>query len=400
MPRTEPLPERLRGRKNVVVVGGGVAALEAMLALRALAGERLAIQLVAPERHFFYRPLAVAEPFGLGAVPRFPLDELARDAASEYVPGAVAEVDPDERVVVVEHGPELRYDALLVASGTRAEEAVGGALTFRGPADTERFAETLREAAAGAADRLVFAIPSGATWHLPLYELALQSEEWLRERAASPVSITIVTPEDRPLEAFGPDPSDAVARLLEERGIVLRTGEHPAAFADGLLTVFPRASIAASRVIALPRLHGNAPAGIPADPRGFVPVDGHCRVRSFVDVYAAGDVTTIPVKQGGLAAQQADAAAESIAADFDLAVRGASFRPVLRGLLLTGGRPRYLRRDVGAATSAVDLDPLWWPPAKVVGRHLAPYLARRAGVSLEAPARGDVIPIEIAVGGG
>ena len=55
MPRTEPLPERLRGRKNVVVVGGGVAALEAMLALRALAGERLAIQLVAPERHFFYR---------------------------------------------------------------------------------------------------------------------------------------------------------------------------------------------------------------------------------------------------------------------------------------------------------------------------------------------------------
>jgi sulfide:quinone oxidoreductase len=257
----------------------------------------------------------------------------------------------------------------------------------------------LDEAEAGAADDLVFAVPSGVTWQLPLYELALEAAVWLDARGAGNVRLTFVTPEDHPLATFGEAASEAVTRLLDERGIGLRTGTHPATFADGVLTVLPRASIRASHVLALPRLEGNAPGGVPADPRGYVAVDDLCRVRGLTDVYAAGDVTSIPVKQGGLAAQQADVAAEAIAASFGLAKRPAPFRPVLRGLLLTGRTPTYLRTDFGAGSTAVGVDPLWWPPAKIVGRHLAPYLARRVGVSLEAPARGDVIPVEVAVGG-
>ena len=51
-------------RMRVLIAGGGVAALEAMLALRALAADRVSVVLVAPDREFVYRPLAVAEPFG------------------------------------------------------------------------------------------------------------------------------------------------------------------------------------------------------------------------------------------------------------------------------------------------------------------------------------------------
>src|SRR4051812_33266577 len=58
MARTAPEAERLR----VVVLGGGVAGLEVVLALRALAEERVALDVLAPEPHFWYRPLAVAEP--------------------------------------------------------------------------------------------------------------------------------------------------------------------------------------------------------------------------------------------------------------------------------------------------------------------------------------------------
>ena len=65
---------------NVLIAGGGVAALEAALALRALAEERVRVELLAPEHHFFYRPLAVAEPFELGRVERFDLAELAAEA--------------------------------------------------------------------------------------------------------------------------------------------------------------------------------------------------------------------------------------------------------------------------------------------------------------------------------
>jgi sulfide:quinone oxidoreductase len=110
-------------------------------------------------------------------------------------------------------------------------------------------------------------------------------------------------------------------------------------------------------------------------------------------VFAAGDVTQFPVKQGGLAAQQADCAAASIAALAGADIEPEPFRPVLRGALLTEWAPRYLRASYGEATGTVARSILWWPPAKVAGRHLAPYLASRAGyrdsgdtlADLEAP---------------
>src|SRR4051812_42839041 len=51
---------------DVVIVGGGVAGLEALLGLRAMAEDRVQLTLVAPEPDFSYRPLAVAEPFAMG----------------------------------------------------------------------------------------------------------------------------------------------------------------------------------------------------------------------------------------------------------------------------------------------------------------------------------------------
>jgi sulfide:quinone oxidoreductase len=86
------------------------------------------------------------------------------------------------------------------------------------------------------------------------------------------------------------------------------------------------------------------------------------------------------VKQGGLACQQADAAAESIAAQAGVSIEPSPFKPVLRGKLLTGSKPLYLRNDIsgtaGDDSTSSGLT-LWWPPGKVAGAYLAPYLAMR-----------------------
>ena len=58
-------PPALRRRRRIAICGGGVAAIEALLGLRALLGLAPHVDLVAPNRHFVYEPLAVAEPFGL-----------------------------------------------------------------------------------------------------------------------------------------------------------------------------------------------------------------------------------------------------------------------------------------------------------------------------------------------
>jgi sulfide:quinone oxidoreductase len=189
------------------------------------------------------------------------------------------------------------------------------------------------------------------------------------------------------LAVFGRAASQAVARLLAERGIGLAAGAYPRAVEHGWLRCAPGGRIAAVRVVALPRLRGPAIAGCPGARNDFIATDLHGRVEGLDDVYAAGDATTFPLKQGGIAAQQADAAAEHIAARAGAPVEPRPFRPVLRGLLLTGAVPKFLRTELVGPTAGANVEeqPLWWPPSKIAGRYLAPFLAAHAGLAIVAP---------------
>jgi sulfide:quinone oxidoreductase len=387
----------MAARTKVVIVGGGVAALEGTLALRALAPEATDIELVAPERDFTYRPMLVAEPFGHGSVRTFPLRRLATAAGARVREAVVTGIDAEDRSVRASSSDTISYDELLLAPGAVPVTAVPGALCFRGPTEAGALERVMADAERGTLDRIVFAVPAGAAWALPLYELALLARARLVDEGSSGVSIAVVTGEHSPLQLFGATASDAVAELLEARGIELYTEATPLGFQDGVLTTAPNRDIEADVAVALPRLEGPRLDGIHHDPHGFIPTDEHGQVAGEVDVWAAGDATTFPLKQGGIAAQQADAAAESIAARAGAAVDPEPFRPVLRGLLLTGMVPRFLRAEPGTPASAVDTEPLWWPPAKIVGRHLAPFLAKHLGLSELLPdaARGDAIPVEV-----
>ncbi len=381
---------------RVVVAGAGVAALEAALALRELAEDRVTVELVAPEEDFTYRPLAVAEPFRVGEARRFPLRALVEEAGAKLRQAAIQSIEPERHVAVTSDGAELGYDALLLALGARPRKAIPGALTFRGPEDGQALVRLLTEAEDGRIRTIAFAIPSGVTWPLPLYELALLTDVYLADAGVGGGSLQVVTPEDRPLGLFGPAASDAVRELLDIRGIKLSTRMTAISAEEGTLRVAPGGRIDADRVVALPQLEGPRLPGTPFDGHGFVPTDPHGRVLGLEDVWAAGDLTAFSVKQGGLAAQQADAAAESIAAQAGAEIDPAPFKPVLRGLLLTGLVPRFLRGGPGVA-SAIDTEPLWWPPAKIVGRHVAPFLAAHMGLSTEPPsvAREGAVEVEV-----
>jgi sulfide:quinone oxidoreductase len=390
------LVRRMTAKRHVLIAGGGVAALEAMLALRQLAPELVDVELVAPEPRFWYRPLAVAEPFGLGDVRSFDLAAIAARADAIFTPGAITGVDADAHVALTEPGGNFEYDSLLLACGALPRAAIPGALTFRGPADTQLIADLVAKVEAGEVHRVVVAVPLGAVWSLPAYELALMLATHAEARRTHDVRIALVTPEDDPLLLFGEHASQTLRTLLDEHEIALHTGYHATIVRDGALHLLPARTIDADAVIALPSLLGIRLDGVPQTRDGFVLVDEHGRVRGLEDVYAAGDITRFPVKQGGIASQQALAAAEAIAAAAGATIEPTPFRPILRGLLLTGGEARYLRRDVasgGLGTATVE--PLWWPPTKVVGRYLSPFLAELAGDREGEPPRGDdVVSVE------
>ncbi len=386
------------GGLRTLIAGGGVAGLEALLALRAFAGDLVDLELLAPEPAFWYRALAVAEPFDAGSTHHFELGYIAESVSARFTLGGLASVDPIAHVARTNHGTEITYDALVLACGAIPRPALTDALTFRGPADSDAFRRLLGEARNGLVRSIAFTLPSLGVWPLPLYELALLTAHEL-ERRGTLVDISLVTPEPSPLSLFGATASAAVREMLGDRGISLYTHSSPTRHRDGILEFVPDGAVAAERVVALPRLEGLRVLGIPQDEDGFVSIDSTGRVLDLEDVYAAGDITDYPVKQGGIATQQADAVAAAIATRAGAAVPPHRFEPVLRGLLLTGDVPRYLRSELGGGagdTGTITNEPLWWPPGKIVGRHLAPFLAEHGGFELlPPPERDGAVEIEI-----
>ena len=380
----------MRASTRVAICGGGVAAVEALLALREILPMRPHIDLIAPNRKFIYQPMAVAEPFGLARTQLFDIAEIAEEFGAELHVGSLAQVNSSDRCVVLASGTPLPYDAVIVAVGAQRRTWLKGAMSFGGADDVGAFAGLLERLEQGSVARLAFASPPGLSWTLPLYELALLTASRLAERAVTGVDLTIITPEADPLVIFGPAASRMLRGELADRGIRVRVGATVEKFISGRLELSSGEAIDVDEVVALPRLEGPRVKGMPADGDGFILVDDYCRVDGLEDVCAAGDGTAFPIKQGGIATQQADVAAESVAARLGAPLRPSVFEPLLRGMLLTGVAPIYLRASVGATapkTGEVLAGPLWWPPTKIAGRYLGPYLAR--------PSRfGHSIPLE------
>jgi sulfide:quinone oxidoreductase len=351
---------------RVLVAGAGVAAVECVLALRELAGSAVEVEQLAPAAELVYRPASVTTPFGADAAPRIDLAGLGIMQRHD----ALAEVSAATHEVLTRDGERISYDRLVVATGAHSREAVSGAVTFRGPLSAGAMERVVARAAADPELRVAFAAPAGATWPLPLYELALLSAAALRERGVAEPDLTVVTAEDRPLAALGSEAADAVIAALDGAGIDVITGAAAEAAVEGALRLGDGRVVGADVVVALPVVVGPRIPGLPHDADGFLETDEHGRVRGCDDVFAAGDATAFPIKHGSLAAAQADAIAATIAGVAD----PAPFRPVLQGLLLTGADPLYVRAELGVSAT-VTTEPLWSPPAKIVGRYITPFLA-------------------------
>jgi sulfide:quinone oxidoreductase len=364
---------------RIVIAGGGVAALEATIALRALAGEVPAITMIAPNAEFVYQPLSVGEPFAMGSAPRLPLARFAEDLDVDWRQAGVSNVNTT-RAVNLDDGSFVVYDRLIVAMGAPRAAVYEHATTFRGDDDAHSVHGLVKDLEMGLVKRVIFAVPAGVAWTLPIYELALMTARRAYEMQVD-VELVVITPEDRPLNVFGAKAASEVEQRLVDAGLRLITSATAEIPSRGHVVVQPSGeTLEAERVIALPISQGPQLPGLPMDSGGFIPIDSHARVVDMADVYAAGDGTNFPLKQGGIACQQADAAAEHIAASLGAAIEPQPFRPVLRGQLLTGDKPVFMRHDVegdGAAEENVGPHPLWWPATKVAGRYLAAYLAEQ-----------------------
>jgi sulfide:quinone oxidoreductase len=375
MPEEGAHAERFR----VVIAGGGVAALEAALALNALAGELVQVTIVAPHREFVYRPLLVREPFSPEVVATYSLEAIAQRAGAELLEDSFKWLDPRRRRLHTARGRTLEYDAVLLAMGARTHPRFRNVVTLDSTNVREQLAGFVRSIDAGKLGTVAFVVPSLPIWSLPAYELALMTAHRARDRGHD-LGVLLVTPEDSPLAALGVNASAEVAELLAESGITTITSASCQIREPGRIDLYPlRSSIAVDQIISLPELYAPSLPGVPTSAeRGFVTIDAHGSVHGLPCVYAAGDITDTPVKHGGLSADQADIAAQAIAALAGAPLEPRPLRPALHVMLLGAARPLFIRSQM-LGEHGVDLelsnDPLWQPVQKLHSEYLGPVLA-------------------------
>ena len=115
---------------RVLIAGGGVAALEALSGLHALAGDRVDTTLLAPVESFRYRPMSNAVPFTFHAQRTRPLAEVADDLGARFVQDALVQVDGARGRVLTRDGDLLPYDALLISVGAQPRHSHAPGLTW------------------------------------------------------------------------------------------------------------------------------------------------------------------------------------------------------------------------------------------------------------------------------
>jgi sulfide:quinone oxidoreductase len=378
------------GRLNVLIAGGGVAGLEAAFALHDLAADRLNVTLLAGTDEYVERPWSVGEPFSSGHAEHFSLAILAREAGAELILDTLTEVDAERHVAHTTGGLQIGYDALFVGVGATAQPVLQHATYVDDARMDEVLHGLVQDVEGGFVRRLAIVIPAPMPWPLPAYELALMASERAWD-VQQDMDISLLTPERAPLDIFGAEASRGLSAMLAGRRIKVVTSAYCEVPRTQLVIVHPGGrSIPADRVIALPQLRGPALRGLPYDGGGFIPVDEYGRVVDVERVWAAGDATDTPIKQGGVAAQLADTAARSIASLAGASVELAPFAPILEGLLVTGGTSRYLRyrpaSDDAARESLFTEVPRGASHPKIAASYLEPRLRGLQSRVVPAPA--------------
>jgi sulfide:quinone oxidoreductase len=287
------------GRPHVLIAGGGVAGLETLLALHALAADRVDITILAPDLKFVNRSMSAQQPFKVQRGRGIRLEDTAAELGAHWHRGTLDRVVHAEHRAVTRDGDELAYDTLVLALGAhpKSEWQSEDVLTYRGGRDGPNYRLLLHQLREGRVEKVAFVKPAGASWPLPLYDLALMTAAECAAHSRAEVELSLITPEEEPLGVFGSRASAAIRTILGESGVTLHTGSYGQPGARGRLDISPgHRSLAVERIVTEPRLVGPSLRGIPSGHGGFIQTDAHGRVPGLDDVFAAGDATTFPVK--------------------------------------------------------------------------------------------------------
>jgi sulfide:quinone oxidoreductase len=298
--------------RHLVVLGAGTAGTMAVNKLRPrLPRDEWTITVVDQSVTHYYQPGFLFIPFGI-----YRPDEVVKPrrrfipTGVDLVTAEIDRVDPDARKVLLVGGEELRYDYLIIASGTTprpdqtpgmADDLGGDVHEFYTFGGATRLAERLKGWEGGRLVVHVTEMPIKCPV-APLEFTFLADAFFVEQGMRDKVVMTYVTP----LEGAFTKPvsSRYLGSMLEERGIALEPDfmvESIDPAAKKLLS-FDEREIGYDLLVTVPVNMGADFVGRSGlgDDLNYVPVDKETLLSTAYDsIFAVGDASNIPASKAG-----------------------------------------------------------------------------------------------------
>jgi sulfide:quinone oxidoreductase len=287
---------------RILILGAGFGGIATALGLRERLSPEDEIVLVDRRESF---AMGLRKNWGIAGMEPHSAGErrldLLRQRGIEVRRGEITAIDPQSRSASIDGAP-LEADILVVALGAeRAPDAIPG-LREHALDVYDRDANATTAAAVEAFDggSVVIGV-FGAPYPCPPapYELALMLTERFDERGLS-FGMFVFTPLPKSLPILGEAGCAAFDGQLAGAGVSLRTSTTAREVRAGEV-ITEDGRIPFDLLLAVPP--HRAPtvvqdAGLPG-PKGWIPVDPRTLQTRFDGVYAVGDVTAIPLSNGG-----------------------------------------------------------------------------------------------------
>jgi sulfide:quinone oxidoreductase len=296
----------LAGAQRILVLGGGVGGIVVANDLCKRLPARHEIVLVNREEAFVFAPSLLWLLVGARRPEQIsrPLRRLVRRGVTVTI-GEIERIDAARREVIV-GGRTLSADSIVIALGAAtAGDTIPGLLDGGHDLYSLSGAVAFRDELASMRRGRIAILTAAAAYRCPAapYEAAMLVEAACRaRRVRDDVQLGMFAAEPGPMGVAGPLVSAAVRQMVESKGIEYRPGHQviqvdPAArglhFSNGAAASYDLLGFVPPHHV--PTVVSRS--GLCAE-GGWIEVDRHTFETRFPNVYAIGDVNSIPLKMG------------------------------------------------------------------------------------------------------